>query len=130
MSEAYRGMVTVANVDENMTIISAAGGALYRVKGPVMCMKNLVLSWRAPENIDDWKIEHFAPIFMIHPKTFLVIIGENLKLIFETLFSHPFSRYEGCQNFDPFIRPLGGCEKSGNKFEPLIHSSGCFEDLP
>lgn len=75
LSENYRGMITIDNVDENLIIVKAQGGALYRVKGALMCMKNIVLTWRAPENIDDWRIEHFAPVFLIHPKTFLVIIG-------------------------------------------------------
>ena len=74
-SAQYAGMVTVANVDENATIVKASGGALYRIKGPCMIMRDLVLSWKAPESVVDWKIEHFAPIFMVHPKTFLVIIG-------------------------------------------------------
>ena len=77
MSDKYRGMITIENVDENCIIVKAQGGALYRVKGPVMCMKNIVLSWKPPKNVEDWKIEHFAPAFMIHPKTFLVIVGKS-----------------------------------------------------
>ena len=68
---SYQGMITVGNVDENCIIVKAQGGALYTLKGAVMCMKNLVLSWKPPAEIEDWKIEHFAPVFMMHPKTFL-----------------------------------------------------------
>ena len=68
---SYQGMITVGNVDENCIIVKAQGGALYTLKGAMMCMKNLVLSWKPPAEIEDWKIEHFAPVFMMHPKTFL-----------------------------------------------------------
>merc|ERR1712130_27378 len=75
MSSRYSGMITIDNVDENLMIVKAQGGALYRVKGSLMCMKDIVLSWKAPEDVQDWNIQHFSPIFMIHPKTFLVIVG-------------------------------------------------------
>merc|ERR1712130_829287 len=75
MSSRYSGMITIDNVDGNLMIVKAQGGALYRVKGSLMCMKDIVLSWKAPEDVQDWNIQHFSPIFMIHPKTFLVIVG-------------------------------------------------------
>ena len=78
MSSKYNGMITIDNVDENLIIVKAQGGALYRLKGNLMCMKDIVLTWKAPENVQDWNIKHFSPIFMTHPKTFLVIIGKSL----------------------------------------------------
>ena len=90
MSEKYRGMITIGNVDANCIIVKAQGGALYTVKGGLMCMKDIVLSWKPPPNIDDWKIEHFAPVFIIHPKTFLVIVGKIfLKIVFWRLPTAP-----------------------------------------
>ena len=78
MSSKYNGMITIDNVNEDLIIVEAQGGALYRLKGNLMCMKDIVLTWKAPENVQDWNIQHFSPIFMTHPKTFLVIIGKLL----------------------------------------------------
>ncbi|CBY18226.1 unnamed protein product [Oikopleura dioica] len=75
LSEKYRGMVTITNIDENSTLVNAAGGHIYTVKGDLMCMRDLVLSWRPPDNIQDWRFEHFISAAMVFPTTFLTVIG-------------------------------------------------------
>jgi len=68
-------MVTITNIDENSTLVNAAGGHIYTVKGDLMCMRDLVLSWRPPDNIQDWRFEHFISAAMVFPTTFLTVIG-------------------------------------------------------
>lgn len=72
----YLSMITVDNIDQNALLVRAgSSGGIYTIKGDAFMTKDLVLSWKAPEQIDNIRIENFIPALMLHPKTSLIVLG-------------------------------------------------------
>ena len=72
----YLSMITVENIDQNALLVRAgSSGGIYTIKGDAFMTKDLVLSWKAPEDIDNIRINNFIPALMLHPRTSLIILG-------------------------------------------------------
>ena len=42
-------------------------------------MKDLVLSWKAPEDLSKLELKHFAPALLLHPAITMIVIGTGDK---------------------------------------------------
>ena len=56
----YLSMITVENIDQNALLVRAgSSGGIYTIKGDAFMTKDLVLSWKAPEDIDNIRINNY-----------------------------------------------------------------------
>ena len=75
-SAKYLSMITVENIDQNAILVRAgSSGGIYTIKGDAFMTKDLVLSWKSPEEVENIRIDNFIPALMLHPKTSLIILG-------------------------------------------------------